>query len=168
MRRFSFVWAAAYFVALLLIVNPIVDVTIAALPFLPGEMTWRFAAIGIFAEAVMTPLLGVLFILLIATYLGHRSVVRAVGWLCAVGFVAFLGVIGLFAVEAMAMRELVTEEAQAAFGIASVAALVKHITGAIGTGLLAVGAFRESARLAVTGRGRADEHIIVSRGPSES
>ena len=106
-RRFSFVWAAAYFVALLLIVNPIVDVTIAALPFRPGEMTWRFAAIGIFAEGVMTPLLGFLFILLIATYLGHRSVVRAVGWLCAIGFVAFLGVLGLFALETMSMRALV-------------------------------------------------------------
>ena len=168
MRRFSFVWGAAYFVALLLIVNPIVDVTIAALPFRPGEMTWRFAAIGIFAEGVMTPLLGFLFILLIATYLGHRSVVRAVGWLCAIGFVAFLGVIGLFAVEATSMRELVAEEVQAAFGIASVAALLKHVTGAVGTGLMAVGAFKESARLGRNVEGKADGSIIFSPDESDS
>lgn len=159
--KLTFLWAGAYFVAAVFVLTPVMDVTIAALPFRPGEMTWRFAATGIFAEGVMTALLGLFSALALAVYLEHRTVVKVLGVVSAIGCLTFLGVIGLFLIEAMQMRSVVAEEAQTGMAIASMGAFFKHLSGLIGTALMAMAARSELKHMG-SGKGSQRDMVVAA------
>jgi len=67
-------------------------------------------------------------------------------------------VIGLFLLEAPQMRSLVAEEAQTGMVIASGGALLKHVSGLIGTGLMAMAARSELKHM---GRGKGSQRDMV-------
>jgi len=156
--RSTLLWVGAYFVALVLVLTPLMDVLIAAFPFRPGEMAWRFAAIGIFAEGVMLALLGLYSALALAIYLDHRVVVKALGIISALGVVAFGVVIVVFMLDAVGMRSIIAPEARSGMAVASAAALFKHLCGFVGTGLMALTARSEVRR---SGRARRSQDDIV-------
>lgn len=162
MTRSSLLGFAGYFVAAVLVFLPLLDILMSVQPMSMGDMTWRFATIGVLAGAVMTVILGMFLALAVAVHLEQRRMVKLTGMLSVLGVVAFLGFMAMFLLDAMGMRALVNPEAQAAFGVASVAALFKHGCGALGLGLVALAARAESKALAASSSGRRSGGIVSS------
>ena len=49
---------ATYFIALLLVVLPVLDFATNVWPFQPGLAVWRYGSVGLFSGYMLTPLLG--------------------------------------------------------------------------------------------------------------
>lgn len=153
--------ASAYVMAAVLVITPVMDVTVSALPFRFDDPVWRFATIGIYAEGVMTALLGLFLALVAAAYFGHRGMLRALVLVNVLGALCFAAVIGSFILEATTMRTLVAEEVQGAFGVASVGALVKHACGLLGTVVMALAARAESRHRPSRPKGSGPKAVAV-------
>jgi hypothetical protein len=150
-----------YAVAFLLCALPLVDTTLGVWPPRGGEIAWRFGAAGMFSRALMTPLLGLFLAFAIALLLGHRRTLRTLSLLCALGAAGTLGTVLLFALDMIRMRAQVNPQAQTAFQIASVAAMVKYVIGALVLASLAVCAWRGASQ----SRGGAVRVSSEPRGP---
>ena len=88
---------AGYPVAALLVVTSLADVLPKILPFQLGSQDWRFGAMGLAFNALVTPLLGLAIAAAVAFLAGHRGVLLMVSVLfllvalfVAVGGVTFL------------------------------------------------------------------------------
>ena len=142
MRKLSTIWAPLYFVGLLLVLIPISEVTIAAWPPRIGEVAWRFSAFGMIGQGIMTPLLGLLLMLLAALEMEHLKVAKTLGVLCGFAALGFAVLLLLATLDTLQMRSAVSAEVRNAFDIATVAAFAKHAAGLLGTVLIAFAAFR--------------------------
>lgn len=162
MRRFSFLGAVAYLVAALLVIMPLLDVTISLMPFHAGDLIWRFGAIGVLSGGVMMSLLGLFVAIAAAVSLEHRGMVKLTGAVAALACVVYLGFVVMFLLDAMNVRSLIAAEVQEAFGIASVAALFKHVCGVIGAGLVVFAARAEAKTLAAVGGSGTRSHVVSS------
>ena len=77
MRRSRYLLATGYWLALLLLVLPLLSQVVALLPLQPGQIRWRLQAFGSVSQALVLPLLGGGVALGTAVVLGQRRVVRA-------------------------------------------------------------------------------------------
>lgn len=116
--------------ALLLVLFPLTDALSTVWPLRPGEFQWRFGAVGLFSQALMTPLLGVVLALVTAHILEHRVVLRILAVLAALGGVLLLVVLAGFALDAAQMRGQVRPELKGNFDVASIAAAMKLLLAA--------------------------------------
>ena len=116
----------AYLVAVLLVVIPVTDTVLALVPMRFGDVAWRFGALGMGSQAVMTPLLGTLLILVTAAALGHRTALRVVQVLAYLAAALFVAASILFALDALQTRTSIQKAAKAGFDRASAVALVKY------------------------------------------
>lgn len=151
----------SYVIAAILIVIPLVDTALALLPLRPGELAWRFGALGLGSQALMTPLLGGLLALVTATVFGHRRglrVVQIVAWLAAVLLVV---AIALFLLDAIQMRASVRPEVKGAFDKASAVALVKYFVGAAIAVIFAMASQRAIKRTRTATASGADQPPLV-------
>jgi|SRR5688572_3649480 hypothetical protein len=84
---------AGYPVAALLVVTSLADVLPKILPFQLGNQDWRFGAMGLAFNALVTPLLGLAIAAAVALLAGHRGVLLMVSvlFLLLAGFVAIGG-----------------------------------------------------------------------------
>jgi hypothetical protein len=138
--------APAYLVALLLIVFPLLDTTLAVWPLRFGTVSWRFGSMGLFSRAVMTPALGVLIVFAIALLYEHRKRLRAIAILNAVVLLLILIAIPMFILDGLQMRSTQRQEMKLAFDVSVVVALCKMFIGALVTGFFAWNGLRASRR----------------------
>jgi hypothetical protein len=117
--------AGAYAVALLLVLVPLSEMTLRVWPLRMAEPSWRFGAVGLFSNALMTPLLGLTFAGMLAYIYGHRVTIRTLAVLLGVSGLVITGAIGMFILDALQMRASVVPEAKLAFDVASAQALMK-------------------------------------------
>ena len=84
---------AGYPVAALLVVTSLADVLPKIMPFQLGSQDWRFGALGLAFNALVTPLLGLAIAAAVALLAGHRGVLLMVSvlFLLLAGFVAIGG-----------------------------------------------------------------------------
>jgi hypothetical protein len=167
LRRYGILGWAAYGVALLLILFPVVDSLLGVWPLNPGQVTWRFGALGLFSRAIMTPTLGILVALAAAVVLEHRWALRLVSVAAFLAAGLALAALGVFVLDASQTRSQVVADAQGAFTAASVVAILKYGLGAALLLLLAAGGWRASRE---TGRARGrvgEESSAGERGRAE-
>jgi hypothetical protein len=157
MNRTRFLAAPAYLVACLLVFFPLLDTLLSVWPLQPGEVSWRFGAVGLFSPATMTPLLGLLLAFGVAVLFAHRWVVRTVSVIGAPAAIAIAGVSVFFVLDAVQMRTQVRPEARTAFDVASLVALGKY-----GLTLLILGVFAFNGWKASRGTKRTEHKVHVS------
>lgn len=138
--------AAAYLVAVLLVVIPPGDTLTQVLPVRPGDAAWRFGALGMFSRALMTPSLGLLLAVGVAAAQGHASVLRTLSVVSAVLALAMSGAVGVFVLDSLQMRGQVESEALRNFDVATAPAATKFVVVTLILLLLAVGAWRTARR----------------------
>jgi hypothetical protein len=136
----------AYVVLGLSLLFAIADFLLAVTPLHPGTVMWRFGAVGLGANAVMTPLLLLVFIYALALSVEDRAVIGVICGLSALATIVLLAASGTFALDALQMKSRVQPGALDKFTSASAQAVVKLLLEAIACAVLAVSAFRANRR----------------------
>lgn len=128
---------ALYGAAGLMVLVPLFDLATNVWPARLGDPGWRYGALGLLASFMLTPLLGTGIAAGVAALLGHGRMIRAVGWLNAVGGGLLLVASGLFLLDAVQIRSGVGPDAIRSFDIGVVKAVVKFLV--LGAGFLWLG-----------------------------
>jgi hypothetical protein len=114
-----------YLVAFILIVVPLFDATMSTAPFRPGNVQWRFGAVGLLSSTLLTPGLGFLLAVVTAVTLQHVLMQRILAILSWVAVAAVLALLVLFTLDALQTRPMVRPEMRTAYIVASATAAGK-------------------------------------------
>ena len=155
---------AVYLLALVLMVLPFVETIAGGWPPRPGEVSWRFGTVGIFANFLGTLFLGLLIGAVTAHLLGHRIVVRALGLVSIfLGLMLVLGMAG-FALDYLQLRRMVRPELKGKFDVESIKAAITTFFAIAAALVLGIGGLRASRppeRGEVTHRRTKGEGLVV-------
>lgn len=116
-----------YLIAIILIVVPLFDASTTTLPFRPGNVQWRFGALGLLSNTMLTPGLGFMLAVVTAVALQQIGAQRALQILSWVGVVVLLGALVMFSLDALQTRSMVRPEQRAAFNLACITAACKML-----------------------------------------
>lgn len=123
-----------YFLAILLIGTPLLDILANTWPLHVGDVAWRYGSVGMFSGFVLTPLLGIALACWLATSLGHRMRQRVLMVACLVAAVVLLVAALGFVLDVLQLRHNVPTsppQTRWAFDVGAVKALLKYFTAAI-------------------------------------
>ena len=134
--------AAAYLVAVLLVVVPLIEVTLSVWPLRFGQTAWRFGTLGLISQAATTPMVGAVLLFALAFLLDHRKTIAVGAVLTALISFALIVAIPMFALDAVQMRSQVGAAAQRTFDISGLLATIKLCGLFLVTLLLSIGAFK--------------------------
>jgi hypothetical protein len=139
-RQLSF---PGYLVAFALMLLPLMDALLQVLPIRIHEARWRFGTFGLMSNALLIPLFGIWFALALAAYFDHRRFQRVLAFVCFVTAVVALGLLAIFALDALQVRSQVRgAPAQFAFNVASVVATFKCLLATLGLVALGIAGLR--------------------------
>jgi hypothetical protein len=116
-----------YLLAFILVVLPIVDAAVSITPFHPRNVQWRFGAVGMFTNTLITPGVGFMVAVVTAALLQHVRTQRVLAILAWVGAVVLLGLLVVFALDALQTRAMVRPEMMRPFVLASTIAACKLV-----------------------------------------
>jgi hypothetical protein len=134
--------APAYLVAFALIVIPPLDALMQVIPFRLHDPRWRFGAFGLLSNAMMIPVTGLLIAFVVSTLFEHRVLQRTLGMLSLAVATATVGVLIVFGLDALQVRQQVPPAAQLAFRVASTTAVTKSILGILTLGAFGLASFK--------------------------
>jgi chromate transport protein ChrA len=118
---------AAYFLGILLVAIPIIDLVLNIWPLRISDARWRFGAVGTLSGVLVVPLLGLLIILAFAVWQDHRRVQRITGAIC-IAFAVLLAILDvLFILDFFQTRTMVVPRAQHAVTMAASVAFIKNL-----------------------------------------
>jgi len=140
--RLARIAGAVYFTSFLLVLLTAVDYAASIWPWRPGAVEWRYGAAGLLGGWLLTPLLGVVLALLLATILRSRVALWLILLTGVLTALLLLAVMGLFSLDALQVRASIREDAGSGFMFAVGKSLFKHLTGAIAFLLIGVAARR--------------------------
>ena len=147
--------AAVYVILALVATLPVLDVLALAWPMHPGQIVWRFGAVGMLAGTAASPLVGLLLILAFATYVGDRWAVWLVVALAGLGALLCLTGFGALALDALQMRGQVRAQTLERFTIASIWSLAKLLMAALASLLLFMASLRSARGTRAVAKGAA-------------
>jgi Na+/phosphate symporter len=139
MKPNSFLLSAGYLVAALLVVVPIFETVASVFPLQLGDVTWRFGAVGLVTQALLTPVLGMTLTVYLASWHGSRTDLLVLAGLCTFAMIGLLAAFPVFVMDALEMRMLVEGDAQRAVDLATAVAAGKLLAFALVAALLAWG-----------------------------
>jgi len=163
LRRLS---VAVYAVAAVFLLSPLVDVVTNTYPTDLGSMQWRFGAIGILSNYLISAVFGLLLATLVAALLGQRTMLRFSAALNVLIAVVLFALTLLFALDVLQLRSAVRPEAGEMFRIGALKAAFKIVMTGVALLLLGVGAFRAARGEGAEGRrgGRKDAPLLMREG----
>jgi hypothetical protein len=116
-----------YLLAVILIVMPLVDAAVSITPFHPRNVQWRFGAVGLFTNTLLTPGLGFMLAVVTAAVLQHLRTQRVLAIVAWIGVVVLLGLLVMFTLDALQTRAMVRPEMMRPFILASTVAACKLV-----------------------------------------
>jgi hypothetical protein len=149
-----------YFVALILIVLPFVDLLTNVWPVRVSALEWRYGTLGLLSAFTLTPLLGIVLAVASAAVLDHRVVQRILGIMNLLGAVALVVVVVLFALDWLQMRPSIEPDPRRSMDVGAVKALAKHALVAVALGWLGIAGLRATRRERGDRGGRAPAPLI--------
>jgi len=162
-----------YPLAALLASFPAVDLALRVSPPQLGSLQWRFTVVGLLFGNFGTILIGFGLAGLIAAICGHRSFLRALGYVAMVFAMLAVALVVLFLLDAVQMRQVVNANAKRTVLIAALGALYTAGLGifafiAIGRGALS--ATRRGTAAGAPRRAKAGAPLVVGpqTGATES
>jgi hypothetical protein len=157
---------AAYAVAAVFILSPLVDVVANFYPFDPGSVQWRYGAVGIMSNYLVSAVFGLLLGTLVAAVGGGRIARWTFTALSLAVAVALVLVLLLFSLDVLQLRNVVRPEAAEMFKVGALKTALKLVMVAAALFLLGIGGFRVArAEAGTAGRkGRKDPPLLVREG----
>jgi hypothetical protein len=144
----------------------VLDLIATVSPMHAGQVLWRFGAVGLFASAVINPLILLIFIYVLAVALGDKVTIRVIAALAALLAVLILIGAGSFSLDTLQMKSRVQPEALDKFKGAALLALFKLLLELVSSTVLAVSAIRTLRYLQRTAvpRGNSVGSLVVGHG----
>lgn len=158
---------ALYPIGALLVVAAVSEPALQIWPFRPGEVRWRFGAVGLMSGAVLGTLFGLAWIMAVAAVLDHRRALRAGAVAALVAAAVLTGVVGLFTLDFLQIRSSVNPQFRGALDLTvlrAVAVLGLSIPAAVGLGIGGWRASRLAGRPAA-GRAARDAGLVFHTQP---
>jgi len=124
-----------------------VDVATNVWPLQPGQLPWRYGAVGLASGFLLTPLMGLFIAAAVAVVVPHPRVLRLVGFICAAGAAAVILATLMFSLDAIQFRLQVPPEGQSSYRIGVARAWAKNVLVAVALIWLARGALRAQRAL---------------------
>jgi len=150
-----------YLAAIGLIVIPLLDFVTSVLPLEPYDIKWRFGSVALLSGFLFTPLLAIMLIMAVAAMADDRVMQRAASILNLLLVLALVVLLGLFALDALQLRNLVPDGERLAFDMSAVRAAVKYGFMVVTLLLLGIAGFRASREPRAT-RARRESVPLVS------
>ena len=125
-----------------MIVMPLLELYIRAAPFRIHSPAWRLSLVGNISGAISAPILGLFLMFAIAVVAEDKGVTYLVSSLSGLAAVACLGVTGLFALDALQMRNQVQASLAESYGLTSSWIAAKLIISVIALVVLSLSALR--------------------------
>lgn len=125
-----------------MIIQPLLELYIRASPFRIHSPAWRLSLIGNAAGAISAPLLGLFFMLAIAVAAEDKGVAYAVSSVSGLAAVLCLAATGLFALDALQMKNQVVANMSNSYGLESAWIAAKLIISVVVLVVLSISALR--------------------------
>lgn len=137
----------AYLIAGLMIAYSAIDYLGAVWPFVPSDVGWRYGSAGTLTGFALTPLLGMLIILVVATATGQRRVLRVAAMVSLGLAAAYVLILLGFGLDALQLRREAPAESRRLFDQGVVKAIAKHLGATAAWGWLGLRGSRTVGRL---------------------
>ena len=151
-----------YLFGFALILHAKIDLFTTVWPMRPGELAWRYGFLGLSAGYLQTPTLGLLLIGATGYWQDNALVVRLTGVAYLASALVLLGVLGIFGLDVLAMRDLRPPEAQAGVLAGGVFQEVKYFVSTFVFAFLGLGAIKTAGRMSEFARRAPQKAGIVS------
>lgn len=113
-----------YPLAALLVVVPLLDVAARTWPAAPRDLEWRFGAMGIAFNTLVTPLLGAGIAMLVAALADHRRLLRFLAVVATCAGIALMAALSIFILDALQLRPTVPVDAREDYDAAAIEAFI--------------------------------------------
>ncbi len=167
-RSFERAAAPVYFLAFLFLTISLMDYVMNVWPIQLDKVNWRYGAFGLAGGFLLTPLLGLVMLLVTALWFEHRRTLLVTGIVSAVAAVGLALLSMSFVLDSLQMRSGVAAGQKGLFDAGVLKALVKDVTGIISAGLVALAAFKGRAALAPAGKRGASAPLVVGARPEKA
>ncbi len=126
--------------------TPLLDAVTRTWPIRLAEVGWRFGATGIVLNTLVTPLLGIFIAIAVASFLGHRPVVKVLSIACWVLGGLLVLSIAMFVLDSLQVRGEVAEQNRGQFTAPTAKAIILGLISAIVAIWLGVSGHRVSRK----------------------
>jgi hypothetical protein len=159
-----------YPISFLLILVPLMDLTLRALPPQFGSLQWRFGTVGLLLGNFGTILLGTALVGFVAAIAGDRRTLRVIGYVAMLLAVLTVALLALFVLDALQMRQLANANYKRVVLLSASGAMFAGILGTIALIAIARGALAASrGSYEVSRRQRAASPLVVAgQGASDA
>ncbi|HEU5218915.1 MAG TPA: hypothetical protein VFU23_09660 [Gemmatimonadales bacterium] len=141
-KRYARLTAPTYCLALLLLILPFLDYGASVWPIQLGAVNWRYGAAGLLGGFLLTPFLGVILLGFLGVMLERRRTLGFTGAVCLLLGALLILVNVSFVLDAVQLRGSVPKDQIRVFDAGVFKAMVKLLTGAIFSWMLAFACFR--------------------------
>ena len=156
-----FIWGV-YLFGFALILTAAIDLFSTVWPMRPADMAWRYGFLGLAAGYLQTPTLGLALIAGAAIWREHVLPLRIVGAVSILTALVLLGVVGIFGLDVLSMRQLRPAEAQQGVLVGGVLQEVKYLVATAVFALLGLGCLKTARRVSAHVARRPRKPGIVS------
>jgi len=162
--RFDRAAGPVYFLALLFLALPLLDFVMNVWPLQLDKVNWRYGAFGLAGGFLLTPLLGLVMLMVASILFDNRRVLSMTAVLSSIVALGLILLSMAFILDSVQMRSGVPETQKRIFDAGVLKALVKDVTGAICAAWVAFGSFRSlSGALAPSKRGDGSPLVVGAR-----
>jgi len=144
---------AAYFFLFLLVLWPVTDFLTTALPPQWGRVEWRYASAGLMGSYLVTPLMGIVFSMALATVLKHWNGLRFLSVVCLFGALFLIMAMISLALDTIQLWKIQPPEGLPSLRRGGIIGELKHLSGVVTLILFGVTGWK------VSGRGSATESV---------
>jgi hypothetical protein len=135
---------ATYLVGVLLIVSAVSDPIIRSWPIRIGELKWRFGAAGLFADALVGIIFGLVWLMAVAAILDNRRTMRAFSFLNLVFALLLCVLIAGFGLDFLQVRSSVNPQLRGSLDLTVLRALVTLALSIVTTAALGLSGWRST------------------------
>jgi hypothetical protein len=135
---------ATYLVGVLLIISAVSEPLIRSWPLRFGDQKWWFGAVGLFADAFVGVIFGLVWLMAVAALLDHRRTLRTLSILNLLFAATLCVLITSFGLDFLQVRSSVNPQLRGALDITVLRALVTITLSILTAALLGVSGWRST------------------------
>jgi hypothetical protein len=114
----------------MLILIPAIELIITSWPAQPGLLNWRFGLLGLVANSLLFPTIGLAILLVTAERSSHRRALLGLGTVAALGCIFLITGLATFALDVVQLRSLVSGQARVGYDAVVIKASINLLIAA--------------------------------------